>query len=36
MARILTLFGAEDSDSRKDAMRMLSQLMHQVGSFYWK
>ena len=29
MARILTLFGSEDSESRKDAMRMLSQLMNQ-------
>ena len=29
MGRILTLFGSEDSDSRKDAMRMLSQLMNQ-------
>ena len=29
MQRILTLFGVEDSESRKDAMRMLTQLMHQ-------
>lgn len=29
MSRILTLFAMEDSDSRKDAMRMLTQLMHQ-------
>lgn len=29
MQRILALFGKEDSESRKDAMRMLTQLMHQ-------
>lgn len=29
MNRILSMFAAEDSDSRKDAMRMLMQLMHQ-------
>lgn len=29
MQRILGLLGKEDSDSRKDAIRMLSQLMHQ-------
>lgn len=29
MQRILTLFGIEDSESRKDAMQMLTQLMHQ-------
>lgn len=29
MQRILSLFGREDSESRKDAMRMLTQLMHQ-------
>jgi len=29
MSRILTLFAVEDSESRKDAMRMLTQLMHQ-------
>ena len=29
MNRILSMFAAEDSNSRKDAMRMLMQLMHQ-------
>ena len=29
MNRILSMFAAEDSESRKDAMRMLMQLMHQ-------
>ena len=29
MNRILSMFAAENSDSRKDAMRMLMQLMHQ-------
>jgi len=29
MSRMLTLFSLEDSESRKDAMRMLTQLMHQ-------
>jgi len=29
MQRILTLFGMEDSDSRKEAMRVLTLLMHE-------
>lgn len=29
MQRVLALFGKEDSESRKDAIRMLSTLMHQ-------